>query len=701
MRWWLSILLSICSVFSSRSARAAEFQVNTYTTGDQIGATTSMRYLADGKFILAWRQGGNGCTVCPADVGEYSYVGKIYAADGSVAVADFRINETASDNISQTRLTAIAGRSAWLACWRQNSAAIRCRTIAADGTLGSTQTPKTSGASTDQTGDVASNETGNGVVVFQRDASNVTRGRLFDSAGTMIGSDFQINSITTQSTSGSKAAVQADGSFLVTFENTTASRLDARLFDSSGTAVGAQFQVVPVSVGYHWTAVLDSGDYVVTWSTTDIFAQRFDSAGATIGSDWQVNTYTTNAQDRPHLAELDGGDFVIVWDSNGQDGASTGVFAQRFTSAGSAVGAEFQVNTYTTNAQQSARIGSLANGGAVIAYQSQINAGTNEIMADFPVATFTPTLTPTNTPTRTFTDTPTVTRTQTPTITNTATVTQTPTPTLGAGCTPFAATPVADEETFGLSDAWPPTFIACGPGYSFGSEPVQDYSDPNYSVAPRIITFDASAFPDGAGYFAAAWLAMTVDSVVDTDERTIQGEWYAYDGTCEEADYTHDPGTTAFSTGGACGTACDLDNITAGAHSVTLDAPSTLSDTGTTTIRFGISDGAPPTGPNAVAVPNSGVVLNAQWCPFTPSATPTVTNTVTPTITNTPTITQTPTATPTRTATATPTRTPRGSRVGAYWIAGPRADVRQRAADAQSVRARAPHVGRVTIMEGN
>ena len=45
------------------------------------------------------------------------------------------------------------------------------------------------------------------------------------------------------------------------------------------------------------------------------------------------------------------GDFVVVWQSYGQDGSGYGVFAQRFNARGAPLGDEFQVNSYTTDRQ--------------------------------------------------------------------------------------------------------------------------------------------------------------------------------------------------------------------------------------------------------------------------------------------------------------------------------------------------------------
>ncbi len=77
-----------------------------------------------------------------------------------------------------------------------------------------------------------------------------------------------------------------------------------------------------------------AGNFVVAWesdgqdgSTTGIFGQRFDGSGAALGSEFQINTYTTRFQTRSAVAADGAGNFVVAWGSVGQDGSTTGIFA--------------------------------------------------------------------------------------------------------------------------------------------------------------------------------------------------------------------------------------------------------------------------------------------------------------------------------------------------------------------------------------
>ncbi|MEH2165449.1 MAG: tandem-95 repeat protein, partial [Nostoc sp.] len=50
--------------------------------------------------------------------------------------------------------------------------------------------------------------------------------------------------------------------------------------------------------------------------------------------EFKVNTYTTNSQSNPTVAMDAGGDFVISWTSDGQDGSGNGIYAQLNTNSG-------------------------------------------------------------------------------------------------------------------------------------------------------------------------------------------------------------------------------------------------------------------------------------------------------------------------------------------------------------------------------
>jgi hypothetical protein len=133
-------------------------------------------------------------------------------------------------------------------------------------------------------------------------------------------------------------------------------------FDSSGAAQGGEFQINSYT-GYNQqvpaVASDDGGNFVVVWESYDnqdgdgygVFGQRFGSAGARQGSEFQVSTFTILSQEKPAVAWQSDGGFAVVWSSYGQDGDGSGIFSQRFAPGGLRDGSEFQINSFTIGDQ--------------------------------------------------------------------------------------------------------------------------------------------------------------------------------------------------------------------------------------------------------------------------------------------------------------------------------------------------------------
>jgi len=152
-------------------------------------------------------------------------------------------------------------------------------------------------------------------------------------------------------------------------------------YASSGAPLGLEFRVNTYTSGSQRlpSVAMDSaGNFVVVWDSSpdgylvslDIFGQRYASSGAPLGPEFRANTYTTGVQKTPGVAMDPSGNFIMVWESVGQDGSSFGVFGQRYASSGAPLGPEFRVNTYTTNYQFGRAVAMDAAGNFVIAWTS-------------------------------------------------------------------------------------------------------------------------------------------------------------------------------------------------------------------------------------------------------------------------------------------------------------------------------------------
>ncbi|MGB5294642.1 MAG: hypothetical protein WBP34_06805, partial [Thermoanaerobaculia bacterium] len=97
-----------------------------------------------------------------------------------------------------------------------------------------------------------------------------------------------------------------------------------------------------------------------------------------IGGEFQVNTYTTDDQRFPSVAIDPAGDFVVVYQSFGSagtDSAGTSIQGRRYSSDGMAIGGEFQVNTYTTSFQTAPAVATDPSGDFVVVWGSLGSSG--------------------------------------------------------------------------------------------------------------------------------------------------------------------------------------------------------------------------------------------------------------------------------------------------------------------------------------
>jgi Ca2+-binding RTX toxin-like protein len=99
------------------------------------------------------------------------------------------------------------------------------------------------------------------------------------------------------------------------------------------------------------------------------------------GDEATVNTFTDGVQFAPVVTALGGGGWVVVWQSDGQDGASAGltgngsIYAQVYDAAGNRVGGERRVNQTIAGDQHSPDVTALAGGGFAVVWNSTTASG--------------------------------------------------------------------------------------------------------------------------------------------------------------------------------------------------------------------------------------------------------------------------------------------------------------------------------------
>ena len=377
-----SICLALTAAASAQTPAGRDFQVNAYTTGIQFLARPAME--PDGGFVVAW-------TSYDQDGSDRGIFGRRFAATGVPRGGEFQVNTHTTD-LQNVATVAVGSRGDFVAVWHGfqdgSGGSIHGQRYDPSGNrIGSEFQVNTSTLGDQFSPRVARAFDGQFIVVWTTGFGDGSQtgvvGRRYDPWGNSIGGDFAVNTYTTGRQQWPDVGVNADGSFVVVWEDGNARDGDGRAvfgqrFSLLGTRVGSEFQVNTSTTGeqkYVSLSVSPAGGFVVVWESPDgngdgVSARRLDASGSPIGSDFLVNTYTTGNQYETWgkgVAHDARGNFVVTWRSPG-DGSYSGIFAQRFSASGARRGGEFIVNSDTLGYQELPSVASDAVGNFVVVW---------------------------------------------------------------------------------------------------------------------------------------------------------------------------------------------------------------------------------------------------------------------------------------------------------------------------------------------
>jgi len=236
--------------------------------------------------------------------------------------------------------------------------------------------------------------------------------RRYDAAGTPVGAEFVVNTFTPDAQVDPAISVAPSGDFVIAWgghasysgPSSSAAGVFVQGFTAAAARRGGEQRANTTTAGFQGTPAVATGaagDFVVVWTSlssyytheggdgsgSGILGQRYDSTGAPVGGEFQVNSYTTGYQSAPRIAGDGSGGFVVVWSSQGisygpsQDGSGTSVIARHFDASAVPLDDDFQVNTYTTGDQQRPAVAADPRGGFVVTWESSAADYTTNVFA--------------------------------------------------------------------------------------------------------------------------------------------------------------------------------------------------------------------------------------------------------------------------------------------------------------------------------
>ena len=362
---------------------------NSFVAGSQ--DEPAVAGLADGGYVIVWEsdeQDGTGSGV----------FGQRYSADGVIVGPEFLVNTQVLGSQVDPQVTGLSG-GGFVVTWTDQLSGVDgsgwgifAQRFGVDGqALGSQFQVNSTTTSSQYEPSIAALNDG-GFLVAYRDGGNADGSadgvfaQRYDATGATVGAEFQVNTQTSSNQFDPSAASLADGGFVITWTSVNSGSAGdgdgwgtfAQRYNAAGNPVGGEFQVNTNTQGSQYEAVatgLTGGGFVITWrddsaldsASSGVFAQLYDAAGNSVGSEFRVNETTEGSEFEPTIAALDTGGFVIAWrDSTGSDD----VYAQQYDSAGNRIDGEILVNTETGSTQASPAIAALPNGNFVVAWQS-------------------------------------------------------------------------------------------------------------------------------------------------------------------------------------------------------------------------------------------------------------------------------------------------------------------------------------------
>ena len=268
---------------ASGAAIGPEFHVTVATIGVQTGPTVALG--GDGRFVVVW--------VGAAQGGAYSGVfARRFDASGSPQGGDFPLSESSVELAGSYPDIAMSSSGEFVVAWGCCAAQPVARRFDASGAAWGPAF-RLDGSTTASQGRPSVGMDATGGFVASWHTSGGVRARQFDSVGNPRGDSFQVSTYFTRLATRSSIAVAATGEFVVVWQAspyTSAQHrswgdIFVRSFDAAAQPQGTEFRVNVYTTGYQISpsVALDaSGTFLVTWvegglqgSRLGVFGRRY------------------------------------------------------------------------------------------------------------------------------------------------------------------------------------------------------------------------------------------------------------------------------------------------------------------------------------------------------------------------------------------------------------------------------------------
>ncbi len=376
------------AVLTLAAVGSAEFQVHQYTQHDQMHPAVAMNEVGD--FVVAWRSN-------PCDGRGGGVYARCFHADGTPITGEFRANDSVADVDNWGPAVAISASGKVVVVWigvQEGQRAVVARMFDLQGTPLTDEflVNTSSEAVAQSTPSIGMNAAGAFVIVWTNHCGMGLRarcfaaGRVYHEDGSPVGDEFPVAE---SAQARWPDVAMEDSGFIVTwirlgdtYNQPYGEYIQLRRFEADGTPAGNAVCITG-DLYNRWygpsIAVGAAGQFAVTWAVGpfphDICMQTFDSQGSPITESYVISDCLEENQGRPCIATNGKGEYLAIWESQGQDGDCYGVFGQCCTGEGELHGGPLALNTCVAGRQWYPDVAMSPDGDYVVVWISQDQDG--------------------------------------------------------------------------------------------------------------------------------------------------------------------------------------------------------------------------------------------------------------------------------------------------------------------------------------
>ena len=365
------------------SAIIDDFLVNDDPIGTNDQVVPAVAQNPAGNFIITWQDERNG---------NYDIYAQRYNSAGITLGSNFKVNDDTGTAGQFYPDIAVCGAGDFIITWydqRNGNYDIYVQRYDPSGTLlGSNyKVNDDTGSASQALPAIGSDSEGNFVIIWQdyRNGHWDVYAQRYNSSGTPLDANSKVNDDAgTTVQAAPDIAMDGSGNFVITWHDDRDGSFDvyAQRYNSAGTPLSSNFKVNDdagtADQGHPAISVNGSGNFILTWhdgrdDNDDVYVQRYDPSGTPLDANFKVNDDPgTATQDHPAIAADGSGNFIVTWHDERNENED--IYAQRCNSSGTPLGANFKVNDDPgTTYQREPAVAADGSGNFIITWQDWRN----------------------------------------------------------------------------------------------------------------------------------------------------------------------------------------------------------------------------------------------------------------------------------------------------------------------------------------